>query len=130
MSFKSDIADVLDDLQGQLATDANPSTFTWRDTLEVPCVPGLAMRSSIVSPGGHEAVVQFALNVKLSEFQTVDSTVITVDSELYTADSDRPHPVAGRKLVYNGKTYKILSAGRDPSGAYYKLELGDKNSGR
>jgi hypothetical protein len=130
MSFKTDIEGALDELQGEIASTANPATFTWRDTVEVPCVPGLAMRASIVSPGGHEAVIQFALNVKFSEFRSVDSTIITVDSELYTMDEDRPHPVMGRHLIYNGKTYKILSAGRDASGAYYKLELGDKNSGR
>lgn len=126
MSFQDDIADCLSELEVELGSE----TFTWVNTLEVECVPNLMARGTVVVSGGHEAVVGFTLVVRKSHFLSVDSTLITVDSELHTMDGSRPHPVTGRHLTFRGKQYKILTATEDPSRAYYKLDLADKHSGR
>jgi hypothetical protein len=125
MSFKTDIESALTELETELGTE----TFTWKNA-EVPCVPNLLNRGTVVISGGHEAVIGFTLTVRKSNFLSVDSTLVTVDSELVTMDNNRPHPVTGRHLDFRGKSYKILTATEDSSRAYYKLDLADKHSGR
>jgi hypothetical protein len=125
MSLRDDIAGALEELEDELGAE----TFTWKGA-EIPCVPNLLNRGALVVSGGFEATVNFTLVVRKENFISADSTLVTVDSELYTMDSNKPHPVAGRTLTFRGKTYKILTATEDPSRAYYKLDLGDRNSGR
>lgn len=125
MSLRDDIAGALEELEDELGAE----TFTWKGA-EIPCVPNLLNRGAVVVSGGFEATVNFTLVVRKENFISADSTLVTVDSELYTMDSNKPHPVAGRTLTFRGKTYKILTATEDPSRAYYKLDLGDRNSGR
>lgn len=125
MSFKTDIAGALEELEETLGAE----TFTWKGA-EVPCVPNQLNRGTVIIIGGAERVISFTLVVRKAHFLSADSTLVTVDSELWTADSNMPHPVAGRDLEFRGKAYKILTATEDSSRAYYKLDLADKNSGR
>lgn len=104
--------------------------FTWRGTVEVKCIPNMALRGSVVVIGGQEVTVQFSLNVLAEYFLTVDTTLITVDTTLYTVDNELPRPVSGMFLKFRGKDYRVLSAALDPTGVYYSLILGDKHSGR
>jgi hypothetical protein len=104
-------------------------------------------------PGGFQDNVASRILVKFSDWKTWDSTLVTMDTTLYTLDqgtefsrllkedgyyllqenTDRialtfckPRPVVGRTLVYQGRTLRILSCRVDASGAYYNLELGAK----
>ena len=129
MSFKSDIEAGLEEIEEELAVAGVKETFTWKGA-EVPCVPNLLNRGALVVSGGHEATVGFTLVVRKSNFLSVDTTLYTADTELFTMDNNKPHPVAGRSLDFRGKNYKILTATEDPSRAYYKLDLADRNSGR
>ena len=130
MSFRDDIAGGLEELNEAITGGPETGTFTWKDTVEIPCVPGMIGRSAVAVPGGHEIVVQASILVLHSNFLSADSTIHTVDSELYTVDNNRPHPVAGRTLTYRGKEYRILTVLASPCRTYYKLDLADKNSGR
>jgi hypothetical protein len=104
-------------------------------------------------PGGFQDNVASRILVKFSDWKTWDSTLVTMDTTLYTLDqgtefsrllkedgyyllqenTDRialtfckPRPVVGRTLAYQGRTLRILSCRVDASGAYYSLELGAK----
>ena len=124
------IRDAILALQEVMATpDGEYATFTWKGA-SVRCVPNTLTRGSVVIVGGHEHVVSFSLNVLREYFITVDSTFIIVDSDLYTADNSGITPVAGKILTYNSKTYRILTAGLDPSKAFFRLDLADQHSGR
>jgi hypothetical protein len=129
MSFRTDISDALGELEDELAFAGETQTFTWKRA-EIPCVPNQLNRGTVVVSGGAEAVVGFTLNVRRENFFSVDDTLTTVDGEAWTSDGNKPHPVAGRTLIFRGKTYKILTATEDSSRAYYKLDLADRNSGR
>lgn len=129
MSFRDDIAGVLEEFEDALAFGGEVQTFTWKGA-EIPCVPDQLNRGAVVVSGGHELTVGFTLRVRRDNFQSADDTLTTVDSELVTMDSNVPHPVAGRTLTFRGKSYKILTATEDSSRAYYKLDLGDRNSGK
>lgn len=125
MSFKTDIAAALEELEDTLGTE----TFTWKGA-EVPCVPNQLNRGTLIIVGGAERTIDFTLVVRKAHFLSADSTIVTVDSDLWTADSNMPHPVAGKDLEFRGKAYRILTATEDSSRAYYKLDLADKHSGR
>jgi hypothetical protein len=129
MSFRDDIAGGLEELEDELSFAGEVQTFTWKGA-EIPCVPNQLNRGTVVVSGGFEAVVGFTLNVRRSNFLSADDTLTTVDGELWSADANRPHPVAGRTLTFRGKSYKILTATEDSSRAYYKLDLADRHSGR
>jgi FKBP-type peptidyl-prolyl cis-trans isomerase 2 len=125
MTFKSDIESAISFLEDELGSEA----FTWKGA-EVPCVPNLMSRGTVLMIGGHEAEIGFTLVVRKANFLSADSSLTTVDSELVTMDNNMPHPVAGRHLVFRGKNYKILTATEDSSRAYYRLDLADKHSGK
>ena len=130
MSFKTDIEEAIDALHDELTdADLGAPTFTWKN-VEVECVPNQLNKGVVVISGGAEMVIGFTLVVRRDNFRSADSTIITVDSELYTADDNLPHPVAGRELTFRGRNYRILTATEDSSRAYYKLDLANKHSGR
>lgn len=138
----SEFSDLIDDGLLELQSDmtgtdedgeAAPVTFIWRpDTgpVEVICVPNMAVRGTVLIIGGREVTVQFSLNVRVAYFLTVDSTLVTVDSELYTSDNDTPRPVAGMFLQFRGRDYRIFSAGLDATGVYFNLVCVDRQSAR
>ena len=99
-------------------------TFTWRGA-EIPCVPNGASVGTTVEVGGYQETVALVLYVKRDRFLTMDSTLVTMDSNLFTMDNDKPKPVSGRKLTFNGREYRILTAREDGSRAYYTLNLAD-----
>src|SRR5687768_10786367 len=129
MSFRDDIRGAVGELNELIIDGPETGHFTWKGA-EVPCVPGMIGRSAVAVPGGFEVMVQASILVDRDEFFSADDTLTTVDSELVTMDNNKPHPVAGRTLIYRGKTYKILTALASPCLSYYKLDLGDKNSGK
>jgi len=111
----------------RLETLSGNQTFTWKSS-EVPCVPSDARVGITLSQGGFERTVELSLIVRRNEFLSIDTTLITIDSDLWTADSDKPHPVAGRKLIFRGKTYRIVQARESAARSHYVLDLTDANA--
>jgi hypothetical protein len=101
-------------------------TFTWKGA-EVICCPSGLRAGQSVELGGFMREIQLTLIVRKDHFITADSTLVTVDSVLVTMDSDMPHPVAGKKLTFRGKSYRILAAKEAATRSHYELDLGDPN---
>jgi hypothetical protein len=126
--------------------------FIWEGS-SIRCIPAMVTDANTPVPGGFQDNVASRILVKFSDWKTWDSTLVTMDTTLYTLDqgtefsrllkedgyyllqenTDRialtfckPRPVIGRTLVYQGRTLRILSCRVDASGAYYNLELGAK----
>jgi hypothetical protein len=126
--------------------------FIWEGS-SIRCIPAMVTDANTPVPGGFQDNVASRILVKFSDWKTWDSTLVTMDTTLYTIDqgtefsrllkedgyyllqenTDRialtfckPRPVVGRTLVYQGRTLRILSCRVDASGAYYSLELGAK----
>jgi hypothetical protein len=126
--------------------------FIWEGS-SIRCIPAAVTDANTPVPGGFQDNVASRILVKFSDWKTWDSTLVTMDTTLYTLDqgtefsrllkedgyyllqenTDRialtfckPRPVVGRTLVYQGRTLRILSCRVDASGAYYSLELGAK----
>jgi hypothetical protein len=126
--------------------------FIWEGS-SIRCIPANVMDANTPVPGGFQDNVSSRILVKFSDWKTFDSTLVSMDTTLYTLDqgttfsrlqredsgfvllesTDRialtfckPRPVVGRTLVYQGRTLRILSCRVDASGAYYSLELGAK----
>jgi hypothetical protein len=126
--------------------------FIWEGS-SIRCIPANVMDANTPVPGGFQDNVSSRILVKFSDWKTCDSTLVSMDTTLYTLDqgtefsrllkedgfyllqesTDRialtfckPRPVVGRTLVYQGRTLRILSCRVDASGAYYSLELGAK----
>ena len=126
--------------------------FIWEGS-SIRCIPGAVTDANTPVAGGFQDNVASRILVKFSDWKTFDSTLVSMDTTLYTLDqgtqfsrlqredsgfiflenTDRialtfckPRPVVGRTLVYQGRTLRILSCRVDASGAYYSLELGAK----
>lgn len=135
-------------LQGAMG---NPS-FIWQGQL-VRCLPAAITDTNSVISGGFQDNVQARILVKFSDWRLADSTLVTVDATVWSADVGsnadrllqengglllqentdrilisfgRMIPVVGRLVTYDGRQLRIMSAKRDGSGAYYALELGAK----
>lgn len=135
-------------LQGAMG---NPS-FLWQGQL-VRCLPAAITDANSVISGGFQDNVQARILVKFSDWRLADSTLVTVDATVWSADVGsnadrllqenggllfqentdrilisfgRMIPVVGRLVTYDGRQLRIMSAKRDGSGAYYALELGAK----
>jgi hypothetical protein len=121
------IADMTRSALATLRGDLENPTFTWKG-LEVPCVPNSIGVGSIVEAGGFEMTVTLSLHVDRREFFSADSTLWFADSDLMTMDNDRPTPVSGKTLVYNGATYRIIRTTKTADGASIGLLCGDRNA--
>ena len=126
--------------------------FIWEGS-SIRCIPAAVTDANTPVAGGFQDNVASRILVKFSDWKTCDSTLVSMDTTLYTLDqgtqfsrlqredngfiflenTDRiamtfckPRPVVGRTLVYQGRTLRILSCRVDASGAYYSLELGAK----
>lgn len=126
--------------------------FIWEGS-SIRCIPAAVTDANAPISGGFQDNVTSRILVKFSDWKTCDSTLVSMDSSLYTLDqgtqfsrlqredngfiflenTDRialtfckPRPVVGRTLVYQGRTLRIMSCRVDASGAYYSLELGAK----
>jgi hypothetical protein len=101
-------------------------TFTWKGA-DVPCVPSALRRGTTLALGGFEVDVLLTLFVLKSNFFETDPTLQVVDSLVFSLAEGTPKPVAGKTVVYAGKTYRILSAREVSTQAHIELELGDPN---
>ena len=126
--------------------------FIWEGS-SIRCIPAAVIDANSPIAGGFQDNVTSRILVMFSDWKTCDSTLVSMDSTLYTLDqgttfsrlqredsgfvflenSDRialtfckPRPVVGRTLMYQGRSLRIMSCRVDASGAYYSLELGAK----
>ena len=129
MSIRTEIEEGIEELYGDLREEGDESMFTWKGA-SIECIPSNMERGLSVIVGAKEWMVSLSLYVLRTHFLSADNTLISADSTLYTADNGKPHPIAGRKLTYIGKDYRILSVTEDPSRAFYKVVLSDENSGK
>lgn len=118
MTFGDDIAGAIT----ELATELGSETFTWKGA-SVVCVPHLFSNGTTLEVGGFVSDTDWTLHVLKSVFLTADSTLVSVDSILYTSDNGTPHPVAGRKLTFRGLERRILSVDEDASRSFYRLRI-------
>lgn len=121
------IADLVRAGLGSLRQDLDNPTFTWHGK-DVPCVPQTIGNLAVVALGGFDIQISATLRVDAREFLTADSTLVTVDSTLYSADNDTPTPVSGKRLTFRGKEYKVGRASVSPCASYYSLDLVDRNA--
>lgn len=123
MSIHLDLQGALSELNDMMVLpDGTSPSFLWRGAT-VPCIPNMLEAGNVVVQGGREDTVVCSLNVSAIQFLTIDSSLITIDSDLFTTDDVTPTPVAGKNLIFRGKTYKIFSAALDGSSAYFKIVL-------
>ncbi len=121
------IADFTRSALSGLRADLDSPTFTWREA-SVPCVPNTLGIGSIVSDGGYEMTVSLTLFVDRTEFLSVDSTLVSIDSELYTMDDDRPTPVTGKVITHQGTERRIAKTMQTADGACIILMCADVNA--
>ena len=127
MTTMSLLGDEISDALVEMESLTGNQTFTWKG-IEVLCVPSSLRLGQVIAVGGHEEEITLTLIVRRGHFLTADSTLITIDSELFTSDSHMPHPVAGRTLTFRGKLYRILAAREPAPRASYELDLGDPHA--
>jgi hypothetical protein len=97
--------------------------FIWRGTT-VSCIPATISDANSVIPGGFQPDIQTRILVKVQDWAAADSSIIIVDDTPFTVEeSETPKPIIGRTLTYLGKSYRIVSAKTDPSGAFYRVDL-------
>lgn len=129
----------------------NPS-FIWQGTT-VRCLPAAITDLNAVISGGFQDNVSARILVKYEDWRLADSTLVTVDSTLFSVDAGsaadrllqesgslilqentdrmlltfgKMIPVVGRTITYDGRVLRIVSARRDASGGYYTLDLAAK----
>lgn len=96
-------------------------------TKVLPCVPRMLTEADRLTGGGFEHRIIFAVNIRTSYFVTSDSTEITVDSIVFTADDDSPPPRANGLGTFRGRSFRVFSVGEDATRAFVHVVLEDPN---
>lgn len=100
--------------------------FTWRG-VEVKCVPTSETRGTTLEIGGFVETVSLTLYVDRAAFIASDATLTVVGEEIFTTDITQAVPVAGKTLLFKGRTYRIITARESTVGSHIVLNLGDPN---
>lgn len=103
-----------------------PPVFVWRG-VDVQCVPTSETRGNTLEIGGFVEQVTLSLYADRASFIASDSTLVVVDDEIFTLDGTQRVPVAGKKLTFKGRSYRILTARESAVGSHIVLNLGDPN---
>lgn len=129
MLLKDEITGDLRRIEREIRVSRTDSTqvFTWKSAL-IPCVPTTLGRGVQIDAFGNVIQIDLTLIVRCNEFLTADSTLVSVDSELYTVDNDRAVPITGYTLTFRGKLYRIISAKEDPLRSHFSISLADPAS--
>jgi hypothetical protein len=106
----------------------NNQSFTWtrRDgtTAQVLCVPAMDREANAPIIGGFDDTGGTVLYVQFRDWLTADSTLVSVDSTLWTADNNgKERSVVGRTVGFNGSTLRITACAVAPTGSHYELTL-------
>ena len=131
MSIATEMSSALEELERDLslASDGTPQKFGWKG-LALPCVPRTIEIQSVIDPQGNFIDAQLSLSVRSTYFVSVDSDVITADSEAYTGDNDLPVPKSGDVLQFpfGGQKYRVIKVNTSPARDHYTLHCADPNS--
>ena len=79
--------------------------FTFGDVAEIPCVISTLKRGTVLEIGGFAAEIAFTIIVRQSDIETP--------------------PAAGKTVVFNGATYRVLHAASTAGGSSYEFDLGN-----
>lgn len=130
MSIRDEIADALEELEGDVRPESvggvHQIIFSLTDsddTLTVPFLRRKNLSANRLVSGGFEDGIKEMGVVRMGNFLTADSTEITVDSDLFTADSNAPRPRVNKLCTLLGESLRIRSAEEDGTGAYILLTL-------
>ena len=137
---------------GTLQRALGSPAFDWKGQ-SIPCVPAALLDANSPIPGGFQDNATCRVLVRFTDWKRFDSTLVTMDSTLFTVDQGtnfsmvlrqddgwvllennggvamevgKPVPVVGRLLTYNGRVLRILTCKIDASGGFYSLDLGAK----
>lgn len=132
-----DIDDGLKELQDSLMatnlTPREPNYFEWpgasqiTNSVKIPCIPSMTENGIVLNIGGVDRTIVQSLNVSKSYFITGDLTVNIEDLPDILGDNNTPTPTPGRRLIFRGVPYFILTAGVDPCNAFYHITLASVN---
>lgn len=123
-SLMSILAASTKSMLGIMRSLAGNEAFTWKGSA-VQCVADDLGETDVVMIGGNEVQLSFRLFVDHDEFFTIDTTLVTIDSELWYTDSDKPRPVVGALLVFRGQSLRISRVTVASVQSHYILELSD-----
>ena len=122
------IRDGIDELMIDLSdADLTTPKFTWK-TVGIDCIPMMADTGALLVIGGLESTFTCSLIVRIRDFLSADSTLVTADSDIYTVDSGVPVPLVGKLVTFRQKSQRILMTSIDASSAFIKITLGNPNS--
>jgi hypothetical protein len=79
--------------------------FTFGDVADIPCVISTLKRGTVLEVGGFAAEIAFTLIVRQADIETP--------------------PVAGKTVVFNATTYRVLNAASTAGGSSYEFDLGN-----
>jgi len=127
MTFQSMIQGAVNELMADLAdSDGTPPQFIWKG-VSVSCIPQLSESGALVVIGGIEATLSAVLTVRVADFLSADSTLITADNTFTTVDAGVTVPIVGKTVTFQAKIHRILSVSKDATNSYLKLVLGSSN---
>jgi hypothetical protein len=110
--------------------DGGNERFTWKG-VQIPCVASSEVRTTLVDTLGNAVDVDFTLFVRIVHLLTADSTIFTADDTIWDASNDgKPPPIAGKEIVFRGRTYRVLSAKLSGCRSHYALQIGDPHNAR
>lgn len=127
MTFQSMIQGAINELMVDLSTsDGTPPQFIWKN-ISISCIPQLSESGALVVIGGIEATLSVVLTVRVADFLSADSTLITADNTFTTVDAGVTVPIVGKTVTFQSKIHRILSVSKDATNSYLKLVLGSSN---
>lgn len=127
MKIAEMIKDGINDLLDSLSNESGVAPFFVWQSVNIPCLPSMIDSGATIVIGGLEATLSCTLHVRVKEFLTADSTLVTVDSEQFTVDAGVTTPVVGKLISFRQKNLRIIGSSVDSSNTYLKLLLGSPN---
>ncbi len=128
MEFRAAILDGVNELLSDLGNASGVAPFFVWQSVNIPCIPSHLDTGSETMIGGNVVEISVILTVRVSEFLSADSTLVTVDSTQYTVDSGALIPLVGKVVSFRQENLRILHSTLDASSAFFRLTLGSPNS--
>jgi hypothetical protein len=100
-------------------------TFTWKGK-QVRLIPSTHQRATMLEMGGFGVDIGLSLLTLREYFFAIDDSLDVLDGQVVVIDEqDLPVPIAGKRLIYLGSTYTIVSTKLDPTQTVIRLNLKD-----
>src|SRR5678816_934549 len=129
MSLAHDLTNAFNELTGDL-NDCSRNRgaapfFLWKGKT-VRMIPSTYQRATTLELGGFGVDVGFSILTLREYFFAVDDLLDVVDNQVMTLDeTNKPVPIAGKRLTYQDKVYTIVSARIDATQTIIRLDLKD-----